>query len=143
MWDGDGVTKTFLLQRRQLLPNVEAAGLPATMEDDYPSVVLVYDVPFGTAGAADPTELTVVRKTTANINSGDPSAGEAWIEDEGHKIGNLWVSTMRLEAAAPDLHDILRVRYLPLYQMVIDKESQRRYDAGMIEPRGLSLREFG
>lgn len=138
VFDGDGANKTFYLQRRQLLPAVT----PPTSFPDYPTRVTVYDRSYLEDGAT-PTSLTVVAKTSSDIDTGDPGAGEAWIEGDGHQVGNLWVSKMRLETAPPDAHDCVVVAYLPLYQVVIDTDQPRSYGIAGQEPRSIRMVEFG
>lgn len=138
VFDGDSIATSFLLQRRPLLPAVTAP----TVLPDYPTRVIVYDGPY-TAPASTPTELEVVDKLAATIDSGTPASNEAWIETDGHQIGNAWVATMRLGTAPGDFSDCVIAQYLPLYTVVIDQESARSYAAALVEPRGLKLVEFG
>lgn len=138
VFDGDGVSKTFYLQRRQLLPAV----VPPTEFPDYPTRVVLYDLPY-TDPASVATELTVVQKLSADIDTGGPAAGEAWVESDGSQIGNLWVSKMRLGTAPPLASDCLVAIYLPFYQVVIDQDAPRSYAQALQEPRTLKLVEFG
>lgn len=138
VFDGDGVATTFYLQRRLLIPGV----VPQTSYPDFPTRVIVYDKPY-----IDPTktatELTVVDKTAATIDTGTPGAGEAWVETDGRQFGNLWASKMRLGTAPPDEHDCLVAIYLPLYEVVIDAEQPRSYAQALVEPRSIRFIEFG
>lgn len=136
VFDGDGTTTSFLLQRRLALPTVT----PATVFADYPTVVKHIDAPYGTVGATE-TLYTVVYKTTAEM-TGSPASGEAWIETTGHRINNLWVSSMKVNPAPADGADTLVAAYLPLYEVVPD-EGQRAYTQGVVEPRTVRLQEFG
>lgn len=136
IWDGDGSTTTFLMQRRQILPAVT----PPVEWEDYPTQVFVLDRPYGDPDASV-TTLTVVPKTSGDIFTGDPSTGEAWVESDGHSVGGLYVSTIRLADAPPDEYDCLVAIYLPLYKVVIDQEVPRNYSANLIEPRGFKLLE--
>lgn len=138
VFDGDGENTTFFLQRRQLL----AVVMPSTPYPDYPTRVIRCDKSYLDPTHAE-TELTVVDKTAATIDTGDPGAGEAWIETDGHQIGNLWVSKMRLGTAPPDAHDCLVAIYLPLYEVVIEAEQPRQYAIALVEQRSLRLVEFG
>jgi len=136
MWDGDGATMAFYLQRRQRPATVEA-----TPEfPDYPTRVVVSDLPFGDP-TASLTPLDVIPKTFATIDTGTPGADEAWIETDGRRIGGLFVSKMRLGTAPSDVRDCLWAIYLPLYKVVIAEERPRVYSAGMIEPRAYRLLE--
>lgn len=138
VFDGDGVATTFLLQRRLLLPAVT----PPTVEDDYPTRVLV----FPSSYLDDPSagvETAIVEKTSSTIDTGDPSPGEVWIETDGHLVGNLWTTTLRFGTAPPDASDCVVVQYLPLYTVVVDQDTPRSYDRALVEPRGLRLVEFG
>lgn len=138
VFDGDGESKDFLLQRRLLLPTV----VPATEFDDYPTRVIVYDGPY-TAPGVTPAEPTIVEKTSSTIDTGDPSAGTVWIETDGHQVGNVWVTKIRFGTAPPDFSDCVVVPYLPLYVVVVDQESPRSYERALVEQRGLRLVEFG
>lgn len=138
VFDGDGDATTFYLQRRQLLPVLTPDAMPA----DYPTRVTVYDKSF-LDPTATPDELDVVDKTAATIDTGDPASGEAWIETDGHQVGNIWVSKVRLGDPAPLASDCLIAAYLPLYTMVVDQEQPRSYAQALQEPRSLKLVEFG
>jgi len=137
VFDGDGSTKTFYLQRRQILPNVT----PPTTFPSYETQAIFYDGPYGDpASTADPQ--TVVQKTTAEM-SGTPSSGEVWIEKTGHRSGGLWVSTVKCGDAPADAFDSFVVSYMPLYSVVIEQEQPRSYVEGLVEPRGWVLTEVG
>jgi hypothetical protein len=140
VFDGDAASLTFYLQRRQLLPAVT----PPTTFPNMPTRVIVYDKAY-TDPTATPTELTVTQKSSSTIDTGDPSAGEAWVESDGEQIGNLWISKLRLNVAnvPPDAHDCLVAIYLPLYEVLVDQEAQRSYGQSLVEPRGLKFIEFG
>lgn len=138
IFDGDGSTTTFFLQRRQLLPAVT----PPTLFPSYPTKVDRYSAAYGTTGATA-TPYTVVQKTTAEIDAGTPGASIAWIESTGRKTGNLWVSKIKVNPAPADVADSLVVSYMPLYSVVIEEERPRSYVAGIVEPRGFTLAEFG
>lgn len=136
VFDGDGSSKTFFLQRRQLLPSVT----PDTVFDDYPTRVIRYSssFPFGT-----PTELTVTPKASADIDTGDPGADEAWVENEGHMNGALWCTTVRVGTAPVAAPDVLAAIYLPLYEVIIDSQAPRTYAQALVEPRSAKFSEFG
>jgi hypothetical protein len=136
VFDGDGTTKTFYLQRRQI-----PEDLYVTAYLSYPTRAIFYDAPYSDP-AAGATEKTVVQKTTAEM-SGTPSAGEVWIEETGHRAGGLWLSTVKCAEAPDDAFDSFVVAYMPLYSMVIEQEQPRQYSDGMIEPRGWQLQEIG
>lgn len=136
IFDGDGSTTSFLLQRRLALPSVT----PPTEFPDYPTVVKYLDKPYGDPTAVE-TEYAVVYKTTAEM-AGTPGAGAAWIENTGHRVNNLWVSSMKANPAPPAVADSLVAIYLPLHEVVPD-EGQRAYTQGIVEPRTLRLVEFG
>lgn len=138
IFDGDGDNKSFYIQRRQLLEGFT----PDTVFGDYPTRVVLYDKPYSDPTAVG-TSLTVVQKPSADIDTGDPTSGEAWIESEGRMIGNLWVSKVRLEAPPPLEFDCLLVIYVPLYEVVVDTEAPRSYAQALVEPRSLKLLEFG
>lgn len=136
IFDGDGSTTTFLLQRRLLLPTVT----PDVVWDSYLTEVYASDAPYGTVGAAQ-TSYTVSYKTTAEL-SGTPGTNEAWIEDTGHRVNGLWVSTMKVNPAPDAVKDALVAIYLPLYE-VVGEEGPRSYTQGIVEPRTIKLTEFG
>jgi hypothetical protein len=138
VFDGDGTTTAFYLQRRQLRANVT----PPFDPPDYPTRVTAYDAPYGTVGASA-TEYTVVAKTSSNIDTGTPGTNEAWIESDGRTAGNLRITKIRLTPAPPDVSDSLVVAYMPLYSVVVDEESPRSYALAMVEPRAFRLIEFG
>lgn len=138
IFDGDATNKTFFLQRRQLLPVVT----PSPTFPDYPTRVIVYDRSY-LDPAAVATEQTVVQKTNATIDTGNPPAGTAWVESDGRQIGNLWVSEIRLGTAPPAASDCVVAAYLPLYTVVVDQEAPRSYAQALVEPRSLRLVEFG
>lgn len=138
VFDGDAENKTFYLQRRQLLE----VTTPVILPGDYPTRVTRYDKSY-LDPAAVATELAVVQKLAADIDTGDPAAGEAWVESDGHMIGNLWVSKLRVGTAPPDAHDCLVAAYLPLYAVLIDAEQTRSYPQSLMEPRTLKMIEFG
>ena len=137
VFDGDGTTKTFYLQRRQLRPNVT----PATDYPSYPTTATFYSATYGTTGATA-TPKTVVQKSTGSM-SGTPDAGEVWVENTGHRTGGLWLSTVKCAEAPANVHDALVISYMPLYSMTIDEEDPRVYPAGIVEPRGWRLSEVG
>ncbi len=138
VYDGDGQTNEFLLPRLPLRWMVD----PPTDYPDYPTRVTIYDKAL-TDPTAVATELTVVKKTNADIFGGSPSAGEAWIESDGHLVNNAMYCTMRLQPYPPDAHDVLRVAYMPAFRVVIDAEDPRAYGAALNEPRGIKLIETG
>jgi hypothetical protein len=139
IFDGDGTTTTFLIQRRLVLPTVT----PPTEFPSYPTVVKRCSQIYGTY--EDPTGIetlyTVIYKTTAQM-TGTPASGEAWIEDTGHRINGLRVSTLKVNPAPANVSDALVVIYLPLYQAT-PAEAQRSYPHGLGEPRTVRLVEFG
>jgi hypothetical protein len=138
VFDGDGETTDFVLQRQQLLERVT----PPVEFEDYPTRVVVYDRPYAEPGAS-PTELTVVQKTNADIDTGDPGAGEVWVESDGHSEGSNRVARMRLGTAPPDALDCVVAIYLPFIWVVIKAQPPRSYAQALVEPRALQLAEFG
>jgi hypothetical protein len=138
VFDGDGVSTTFYLQRRQLLPSV----VPQTEFPDYPTRIIVYDLPY-TDPAAVATPVTVIQTPSVDMDTGGPSAGEAWVENEGSQIGNLWVTRVRLGTPPPAAFDCLVAIYLPFYEVVVDAEAPRSYAQALREPRTIRLWEFG
>ncbi len=137
VFDGDGTTKIFYLQRRQILPTVT----PPTEFPSYATQATFYSAPYGDP-TATATSKTVVQKTTAEM-SGTPSSGEVWIEKTGHRTGGLWVSTVKCAEAPDDAFDALVISYMPLYSVVIEQEQPRSYSDGIVEPRGWNLTEVG
>lgn len=145
-FSGDASRVDFFLQRRLLTPYVA----PPTPWPSYPTRVLVYDKPFSNAEspfAAEPgpttvTTLTTVDKTRANIGTGTPGAGEAWLETDGHVEGDRWLTRVRLGMAPPDEDDCLVVQYLPMYRVVISQEDPRSYREALSEPRGFKFMEL-
>lgn len=137
IWDGDGATTTFLIQRRLAMPNVT----PQTEWADYATVVKYLDKPYGDPTATETLYDPVLYKSTAAM-SGTPAAGEAWIEGPGHRVNNLWVSTMKVNPAPPAVADSLVAIYLPLYELMAN-EQERSYSQGIVEPRTVKAEEFG
>jgi hypothetical protein len=135
VFDSDGSNKTFYLQRRQAVSHNLPGGVPQVAFADYATRVTVMSAPYGTVGATE-SDLTVVSKTTSNIDSGSPSSGEAWIDEDGQMLGGRFICKMRLNAAPSTGHDMLIATYLPLYKMVIDQENPRQYGEKLVEPRG-------
>lgn len=143
IYDGDGTTSSFLIQRRLALPNLASAAVPKTTFADYPTIVKYLDEPYGTPSATETLYSTVSYKTTSEMAAGNPSSGEAWIEDTGHRVNNLWVTLLKVNPAPDAVKDALVVIYLPLYEVVPD-EGQRSYPAGAVdEPRTVRLQELG
>lgn len=136
VFDGDGERTTFYLQRRQLLPAVS----PSTAFPDYPTRVLRLDASYPDGAS---TDLAVVQKSSATINTGTPAAGEAWVENEGHMNGFLWVTTMRLGTPPIASADSLIAIYIPMYEVMIDSEPPRAHTERLREQRALKLVEFG
>lgn len=136
VFDGDGETTTFFLQRRQLLPSVT----PPTTFPDYPTRIIRLDASYPVGGH---TDLAVIQKTTATINTGDPGPEEAWLESEGHMNGALWCSTLRVGTPPIAAPDILLAIYLPLYEVMVESEAPRSYAERLREPRSLKTVEFG
>lgn len=142
VYDGDGTTARLLLPRLQLWGGPDSASslvTPPVEWEEYSTRVTVYDRPYGPG--AVPTELTVVHKTAANIETGNPSADEVWIEDDGHAAGSAVYSTMRFGTAPPDGHDRVRVAYIPAFRVAFDSEEARSYSRALQEPRILKLLE--
>lgn len=142
VFDGNALTKTFYLQRRQILPAVT----PPTTFPHYPTRIIRYDKSY-LDPTATATELVLVNKTSAEINAGDPGSGSsgnlAWVEKEGDQFGNVWRTKVKLYTAPPDALDCLVAIYLPLYLVVVEAENQRSYAQSLVEPRGFRLTEFG
>lgn len=145
-YDGDGVRKDFYLQRRLLTPYVTAP----TDWPEHATRVVVYDKPFSNAespfagepGPTTQTTMTIVDKTRANIDTGSPTSGEAWLETDGHVEGDRWLTKVRLGDAPPEEHDCLLIQYLPMYRVVINVEDARSYREVLTEPRGFKFMEL-
>jgi hypothetical protein len=140
VFDGDGTRKIFYLQRRMALTNI-SSFVPFTFPD-WETQIVVYDKSLLDPTATG-TSLTVVSKTSATIDSGTPSSGEAWVEDDGEQQGSLWLTKIRLGDAPGNFNDVLRASYIPLYRMVVDQEAPRSYAERLREPRSLKLAEVG
>jgi hypothetical protein len=138
VFDGDGSNKTFYLQRRQILTFAD----PSTALPEYGTRLISYSGSY-LDPASTATELTVVSKTSGDIAAGDPASGEAWVEDTGHQVGNLWVSTVRLGDAAPAASDCLVAAYVPMYEVLIDTDGPLSFAQALVTPRSLKLVEFG
>jgi hypothetical protein len=135
--DGTGTIANRYLRRRQLLQYATPPAAPA----DFPTRAILYDSAYGT-GAATPTELAVIPKASADIDTSGPGPGEAWVENEGRQVGGLWLTKVRVGATSfPDAHDCLVFIYLPLYTVAIKDGSPRSYAQALREPRTLVLEE--
>jgi len=147
VYDVDGTTKRFLLPRLPLFigdgdnPDLDMATPPGAWPD-YPLRVTRYDKPL-TDPTATASPMTVVAKTAATIETGNPSSGEAWVESDGHASGLAMYSTLRLGTAPASGHDTLSVAYIPAFRVVVEGEDPRAYQPGLSEPRGLKLAELG
>jgi hypothetical protein len=143
VFDADGANKTFYLQMRQAVAFNLPAGTPATVFPDYATRIDVYSTPLGSVPEPTPTPLSVVHKDSTNINTGNPASGEAWVEDDGHMVGNRWVSTVRLGDAPAAGQDLIVASYIPLPKMIVDAESPRTYPTKLVETRAVKLVQFG
>jgi hypothetical protein len=133
-FDGDGGTTDFLLQRRQAVAYNLPGGIPATVFADYATRFTSFSDPYGTPSATE-SELTVEHKNSGNIDTSGPSAGQVWVEDDGHLLNNRWVSTVRCGTAPAKKADILVATYLPLCKVVVDVEQPRNYREKLVESR--------
>jgi hypothetical protein len=143
VFDGDGSTTAFYLQNRMAVAANLPVGSPLVSFPDYEPRVDIYSAAFGSVPVPTTTAKTVVHKTAATIDAGSPAAGEAWVEDDGHLLGNRWLTKVRLDAAPADAKDIMVATYIALFKMVIDQETARSYADSLREPRGMKLVQFG
>lgn len=142
-FDGDGTTQTFYLRRRPADPVVSVEpGIFWAANEDYPVRVISYSDPYGTAGATS-SDLTVALKDNSDIDTGDPGAGEVWIDAQGEDLGPLTVSRMRFGTAPDAKRDIFVVAYIPLFIMAPDGDNARSYQERLVESHTLKLVEVG
>ncbi|HVF61678.1 MAG TPA: hypothetical protein VNJ70_17870 [Thermoanaerobaculia bacterium] len=121
---GDGARTDFLLKplwRVGYHSLVPPDGLTA---DHFATQVLV---------GLETAPLTLLDKTTANYNAGEPAAGEVWFEENGirWKLGT-----------APSAGAQVVVRVVPIFQVLTGGESERRHTDPLREPRRLVLEEM-
>jgi len=146
VFDGDGVTRTFYMQRRQLLYSPEGV-VPDPTFPDFPTRII--KCTGGTGSYLDPSSTknvyTVQQKSKAEMDAGGDQSGEVWVNLESNLFGNLWTTEFRFpagDAPAATTDNVVAV-YLPLYQVVIDTEQPRSYAQSLVEPRTLKMVEFG
>lgn len=142
VFDGDGETKTFYLQRRQLI-YAPTGMIPTPQPPDYDTRIMVYDRSFLDSAAIKVEPLNVTQVAPGEIDDGDPYPDEVWIQSEGEQSGNLWRTKIRFGTAPAAATDNIVAIYMPLYTVVVDQEAPRSYAQSLVEPRQLKLVEFG
>lgn len=139
-FDGDGVSTTFLMQRRAVPAAFYASYSAITVMPDYALKATRFSAQYGLVGTTG-TDLTTVPKTEATINTGSPGAGDIWIATDGHALGNLIVCTVRVGTAPPSGHDVLRISYIPLMRMFVDADQGRNFQEALQMGRQFKLTE--
>lgn len=142
VFDGDEVTTDFFLQRRIMLSQPQVLPFVPVIFPDWPIRILRFNIPMLDPAAVS-TELAITYKLSVDMDTGTPGPDEVFVEQDGHQLGDLWLTRIRLGSAPCADHDVLVAIYLPLYRMVVDQDLPRSYGEALVEPRGLKLVEIG
>jgi hypothetical protein len=139
VWDGDAETVDFYLNHRCGVPGLVTPQQPFS---EYTLRVIRWSGPCALFGST-PTELTVVSKTNADIDTSTPGADEAWLNTDPLMVSGRLTSRIRLGTAPPDAFDCLEAIYVPYLSGVITQKSPRQYQEAGMEPRSYTIEEFG